>query len=621
MAEDSTNMRRRRVSSGDDDTTQLRRLSASDGTQPMRQRAARPAAASDGGQRAARPAAARTPSAQTGGQQAARQGSGQQAARQGSGQQATRQASSQSATRQAGSQRAARQGNGQQASRQASGQRRGTAARMTPERRALRERGRQLSQLRALGVRISAGVLVVGALVGLLFFLRPKTSQVEKRDLTAFPAFTVSSFLDGSYFSNVALWYSDTYPARDTLVGLSQAMKSRYGIQPKTQLVGGAVKADELPVAGEKTDKDADAEKDAEEKKKEEEAKKDEGPAELPTTHYLAEEIQDKIMQGLYVDGDAAYNIYYFDQESVQLYADAINLCQKNLEGVAQVYSILAPTSGGALLDEDLLASLGGTDQREATKYFMSLYDDTVKGVNIYDAMRAHRDEYIYFRTDHHWTELGAYYAYVEFCKAKGVEPSDIFARKKMRFEPFLGTFYSEVGNDAMEANPDYVDAWVPNSTNDMVVWDTDGNQLDVNVITDVSEWSIYSQYACFISGDRPLTRIDNPDKTDGSQCLVIKDSYGCAFVPLLVDDYQTTWVIDFRYSDRSVPDFVREQGIDDVIYLNAIVLAGSYSVGEMQYAQAQSYVDWSSSDATTGDATASDGATAEETTEETTEA
>lgn len=442
----------------------------------------------------------------------------------------------------------------------------------------VRRRSQVLARARMGGVFASALVLALGFVIGLAFFARPTTSQVEKRELTAFPTPTLASFMDGSFFSEAALWYSDTYPTRELLVGLSQKMTSLHGIQPKTQLVGGNVTADALPPEGEA---DAQGSQDA--------SGADLEPVEVPTERAMAEEIQNKIMQGLYVEGGAAYNIYYFSQESVQQYARAINTCAQNLEGVAQVYSIIAPTSAGALLDQETLADLGGTDQRDAIRYFMSLYDPSVRGVNVYDALREHNDEYLYFRTDHHWTQLGAYYAYLEYCKARGVEPSDILSREKLTFDGFLGTFYVQLGNEEMAANPDYVDAYVPNSTNDMVVWDEEGNELAVNVVTDVSDWNEYSKYNCFISGDRPLSRIDNPTKTDGSSCLVIKDSYGCAFVPLLVDDYQTTWVIDFRYSDRSIPDFVREQGIDDVVFLNAIVLAGTDPVSAALLAQSQS--------------------------------
>jgi len=440
----------------------------------------------------------------------------------------------------------------------------------------LRRRGRALASSRRNAVRSVMVSFALFSVVGLLFFLRPARSDLEKRDLTPFPEFTWGRLVDGSFFSDLSLWYGDTYPLREPMVRLSQGMNALHGIQPKTQMVGGTVNKDELPVDG------------AEGEAAPVEAVDDKEVIEVPTERYMAEEIQSKIMEGLYVNDGAAYNIYYFSQESVEQYARAMNTCAKNLEGQATVYSIIAPTSAGALLDEQTLEDLGGTDQLQAIKYFHSLYDDAVHGINVYNTLRAHNDEYIYFRTDHHWTQLGAYYAYAEFCRDKGVEPSNIFGREKMTFDGFLGTFYSELGNSDMEARPDYVDAYIPNSTNDMVIWDTDGNEIETNVVTDVSDWNMYSKYNCFISGDRPLSRIDNPLKSDGSSCLVIKDSFGCAFVPLLVDDYQTVWVIDFRYSDRSIPDFVREHNIQDVIFLNAIVLAGTDPVSSALLAQSQ---------------------------------
>ncbi|MDO5708598.1 MAG: DHHW family protein [Coriobacteriales bacterium] len=449
----------------------------------------------------------------------------------------------------------------------------------------LRRRGRSLSKARKAGVRATMAAAALGCLIGMLFFLRPTHSNLEKRDLTPFPELTVARLLDGAFFSDLSLWYGDTYPLREPLVRTSQALSGLYGIEPKTQQVGRTTGGDELPP----TDGTAqNGEGDASATNKAVEAASDDEVVEVPTERYMAEEIQNKIMEGLYVNDGAAYNIYYFDQESVEQYARAMNTCAKNLEGQATVYSIIVPTSAGALLDLKTLEDLGGTDQEQAIKYFYSLYDRSVHGINVYDTLRAHNDEYIYFRTDHHWTQLGAYYAYLELCHERREQPSNILGREKMTFDNFLGTFYAELGNSDMEANPDYVDAYIPDSTNDMVIWDTEGNEIETNIVTDVSDWNIYSKYNCFISGDRPLSRIDNPNKTDGSSCLVIKDSFGCCFVPLLVDDYQTTWVIDFRYSDRSIPDFVRENDIQDVIFLNAIVLAGTDPVSSALLAQSQ---------------------------------
>ena len=57
-------------------------------------------------------------------------------------------------------------------------------------------------------------VMALGCVIGLLFFLRPTTSEFENRTLTTYPAITAESFLDGSYTSQVSLWYADTYPSR-----------------------------------------------------------------------------------------------------------------------------------------------------------------------------------------------------------------------------------------------------------------------------------------------------------------------------------------------------------------------------------------------------------------------
>ena len=440
---------------------------------------------------------------------------------------------------------------------------------------ALRARHRTLMDMRLYSVVGFGGLLAIFAVVGLLFFFRPATSQVEKRELTKFPELTVERFLDGSFFSDLGLWYSDTYPLREPMVSAGLSLKNLYGFQPSTQMVGGNVVADNLPVEGEgSTDEGEKSEPSVV-------PGVNDGPVEVPSAQTMQEDIQASIMAGLYVKDGAAYSVYYFVQSAVETYCTALNTCADNLAGEATVYSILVPNNSGAMLSEEELAGLGGTDPREAIRYFNSLFNENVHPVFIYDTLREHNDEYLYFRTDHHWTQLGAYYAYVEFCKVKGTEPADVLHWEHMRFEPFLGSFYDTLGLWEMEANPDYVDAYIPSGTNELEFWDDEGNHYDWHVITDVTDWATSSKYATFIAGDKPLTIINNPANPDGPVCLVIKESYGCAFVPCLVDDYSTVYVFDCRYSDYNIPQFVREHGIDDVIFINNMTLATTDTVGE----------------------------------------
>ena len=418
-------------------------------------------------------------------------------------------------------------------------------------------------------------ILVVGALLGLAFFARPTVSESERRELTAFPQISVQSLGDGSFFSGLSLWYSDTYPFRDQLVAANELLQSAFGIKEDSQMVGGNVQQDDLQAAmegGQGVDR-----------------QEDQQSVEVPDEKAMAADMQDNIMKGLYVKDGAAYSIYYFAQEPVDRYAEAMNVCADNLAGTAQVYSILVPNNSGAVLDDETLSALGGTDPRQALDYWWSKMDaNKVHVVKSYDNIRSHRDEYIYFRTDHHWTQLGAYYAYQEFCKEKGVEAVDISSWELKTFQPFLGSLYTELHDSDMAANPDYVDARIPPDTNDMTYWDRNGTEVQGHVVQDVTGWNKNSLYSTFINGDQPLEKIDNPNKDDGSSCLLVKESFGDAFAPLLVANYQTVWVMDFRYSDQNIIDFVNKNGIQDVIFLNNMSMAGTNSVSQMIWNKVQ---------------------------------
>ena len=100
---------------------------------------------------------------------------------------------------------------------------------------------------RALSVRIFAFIMLLGGIVGIMFFFRPDTSEVEKRKLAEFPKPTLSSFLNGEYFYDLSLWYSDTYPMRDGLIAADQKIESLYGITPSTMMVGSRKISDDIP--------------------------------------------------------------------------------------------------------------------------------------------------------------------------------------------------------------------------------------------------------------------------------------------------------------------------------------------------------------------------------------
>lgn len=404
--------------------------------------------------------------------------------------------------------------------------------------------------------------MVMGCVVGMLFFARPSVSETENRALTKYPDFTIESFLKGAYFTDVSLWYADTYPLREPMVGADRAMKSLFGMSMNEGMVGGNVVADEIPV-----DEPSNA-------AQPQPTEKPTGLIEAPNEREIAEAVQDSIMEGLYVKDGKAYSIYYFDQSGADTYIAAVNEAAKQLDGVATVYSVIVPTSVLALPDEEA-AAVGGSDQRQVFDYVWTRFNDNVKHVDLYETMKSHRGENIFFMTDHHWTQLGAYYGYVELCKAKGIEPTPLDKFSYRYVGKFNGSYEDVIGKISGAVDDD-VDTWTPTDTNELVSYQ-DGTQVTIPIVQDSTNWPLGDKYTTFLDGDNhPLQIITNPNKHDGSACLVVRDSYGCPFVPFLVGDYETIHIIDLRAYEEPVNicDYVREHHIQDVVFLYGIKLA-----------------------------------------------
>lgn len=437
------------------------------------------------------------------------------------------------------------------------------------------EQMRTLAMCKHISIVVCAALLGCGAVVGLLLFARPSISMLENRALTAFPAITWSGFWDGSFFSDVSLWYSDTYPTREQMVSANKALEALHGLTTETQMIGGTKQADELPPVEQDSGQNKDKSQSSSDSTKTSQKTQKHEKVEVPNEEAVAAAVQNQITDGLYIKGDTVYNVYYFSQDAVEEYADALNQFADAVGKDTTVYSIVVPNSSGVVLPEDEAKALGGTNQEDALKYFYSQYNPNVIAVDTMASLKEHDDEYLYFRTDHHWTALGAYYGYLAFCKEKGMEPEDLDDLKYQNMGDFLGSYYLELNSDALAANPDQMEAWYPNDTNEMTLYDTDGSADTYPIVTDNSKASPLEKGMTFIMGDQALEKISNPKVSDGSSVLVIKDSFGDFFVPWLVDNYETVWVADFRYFEGSYLDLIKENDIKDVIVLNNISLAG----------------------------------------------
>ena len=278
--------------------------------------------------------------------------------------------------------------------------------------------------------------------------------------------------------------------------------------------------------------------------------------------------------------GDAAYELYTYSDATADNYALAVNKVAAALEQKADVYDILIPLGSGITFPDNLRDQIKSSDQREAMSSIQAKMDETVKTVDIYDSLMTNRNEYIYFRTDHHWTALGAYYAYEDFCEVKGITPEALDSYETSEFDGFLGSFYNDTNaNATLKANADVVTAYHPNMDAIMHVTDSRGVEYDSKVIFDESKAAAGLKYSCFIAGDNPITEIENKELTDGSSCIVVKESFGNAFVPFLVDHYQTIYVVDYRYWKGSISELAQEKNVDDVIFVNNLSMIRNKSL------------------------------------------
>ena len=282
---------------------------------------------------------------------------------------------------------------------------------------------------------------------------------------------------------------------------------------------------------------------------------------------------------------NSAFEEYSYVESSANQYASIINSVATELAGKTTVYCWAIPTSIGITLPDDIAAILpGNSNQGQAIDTIYEKLDSGVVTVDCFDNLMKHRDEYIYFRTDHHWNGLGAYYAYEVFCQAKGVHAYTLDQRKEVTFSNFLGAFYSQnSGKDPLLAEtPDTVFAYHPVSTGaSMRYTDRSGNTYNWNIITDVSNWNTSSKYSAFAAGDNPIAVFNNPAVTDGSVCIVVKESYGNALMPYLVDHYSTIYEIDYRYWNGNIVDFATEKNADDLIFANNLsMIRSNYLIG-----------------------------------------
>lgn len=286
---------------------------------------------------------------------------------------------------------------------------------------------------------------------------------------------------------------------------------------------------------------------------------------------------------GVTVIGDTAYELFSYVDSAAEKYAKAVNRLTKAVDKDVSVYDLIAPTSAGITIPDNKIKKVNTSSQKDSLEKIEQKLSGREIFVSLYDKMMQHRTEYIYFRTDHHWTAKGAYYAYQAFCEAKGITPHKLSEYKKKISKGYLGTFYTETNQDK-NLKKDNFAYYLPLSSGLSMEYTTsDGTKSTAPVVADASQYGESLKYCAFIAGDNPYSVIKNKKLKDNSSCVVVKESFGNAFVPYLADHYQTIYVIDYRYWEGDLTQFIKKKNIPDVILINNISMTrNSYLIGRL---------------------------------------
>lgn len=357
-------------------------------------------------------------------------------------------------------------------------------------------------------------LLLFGLAIGQFLLPDRVFSENENRFLQQAPEFSLDALFDGSYTSKTETYMTDQFPGRDGFIGVKTATEFLVG-------------------------------------------KRDTNNVYFGRDGYLIEKHTDLAEQA---------------EKNTARMAEFVGRAAEEL-GTSHVRVLIAPTAG-EVLKSKLPAFAKEFSQEE---FFASIRAAIPQAcwVELLPLFQAHAEEYIYYKTDHHWTTDGAYLAYLAYCESTGTAGYTDFTTETVT-EDFYGTIYSKAR--LLTTKPDSIRAYFPK--------DDFSYHLEFELGQSQSD-SLYNEkylekkdkYSYFLNSTHAVTKITGPQK-NGKTLFVIKDSYSHCMAPFLANDYETVFLVDLRYYNGSLAQLMEEQGATDVLVLyNAVTFSSDSSV------------------------------------------
>ncbi|MCD8006952.1 MAG: hypothetical protein LUF29_08325 [Oscillospiraceae bacterium] len=332
-----------------------------------------------------------------------------------------------------------------------------------------------------LNIAVFLGFLVVLAVVSLAI-PEDDYSETENRYLADMPDFSVSDWFSGDYSEDLTSWLDDHFAMRTNWISLHTSLEL---LQGRSEVNGVYITDNRLL------------------------------------------ELTDEI----------DYSVVDSSLEAIAYLSELTD---------TPTYIMLVPTAAEIYSDE-VSYTEKKVSQRELITYSYNYLaeNSTVGMIDIYSTLYSNREEYIYYRTDHHWTSKGAYLAYILATDTMGYTASTLDKfNVKYASHSFYGSLHSKVLYDGIEA--DTIEFYLSNTrTVSKVTTDDDGNTVYSSVF-DESYLSGKDKYLCYLGSNTATTQVVS-DST-GGKLLIIKDSYANCLIPFLAENYSEIDVIDLRY-------------------------------------------------------------------------
>lgn len=475
--------------------------------------------------------------------------------------------------------------------------------------------------------------LAILTLIGLAFWIVPDRpeSMMEKRKLQMLPQVTLKSCLSGDLMKEMEAYYTDQFPLRDRLIGLhtrvQQVMadfvptltgkkddkvrlvpthrdtaqggedfrkvleqKQKEGVwkpgetgpdtisptaSEATGQEGGTTASEDTQNTSTETTSSTDAStsesskasdsEQASESKATKKDKNDKNSQEMGENQAV-----NRQAGAIFIAQDRGFEVFGFGPIFFENYGKRLNYFQEQLDGKARLISLLVPTAVAFYGPEEY--KTGDHSQYDAINLAYKTMNSSILKVDAYRELGEHYDEYLYLKSDHHWNGRGAYYAYKAFCDTLGLKAQPLSEMKPLPTgSTFMGSLYGFSGNDPFfETHQDTIEMFQPRAKGTLTMY-SDATMSDPvrGILLDPSaaEWQP-NHYLLFSGGDVALALIQSSTK-NGRKIMVIKDSYGNAFVPYLMNDYEEIYVVDPRlFKDPLIP-FITEKKIQDVLMVN----------------------------------------------------